>query len=326
MARHDVAEPGDGVEGMLSLDILVGSLLRKLEREVRQQVVGLRAGLGVGIVADRLFEQFLALGDLAAGEALLAELAVPLGQFEPGLRHRELRLHGDRGIVEPLGKRHEPAVAPLEDLHRPLDGFARRRLVADLHCLAVGDRQPTVGRRRGVGRDRGFVVAVGEPDHSLEDTRVAERLGELQLQFTAARSGQPHGRRVFVVRHVERRMDEPHVQAVAHERPHNRILVTVVHDVEEDVGGELHRLDDPPFASVLGRGAVADVDRVVAPHLEQRGIPLGLLFFHLRERLVRHRAEFLAHEKPEAALGERIDREPIAADHHVAHAEGRRAS
>ena len=208
------------------------------------------------------------MGDLAAGEALLAEFAVPLCQFEPGLSHRELRLHGDCGIVEPLGKRHEPAVAPLEDLYRPLDGFTRRRLVADLHGLAVGDRQPAVGRRRRVGGDRGVVLAVGEPDHSLEDARVAERLGELQLQFTAARSGQPHGRRVFLVRHVKRGMDEPHVQAVAHERPHDRLLVTIVHDVEEHVGGELHRLHQPTFAAVLFHDAVADVDRVVAPQLE----------------------------------------------------------
>jgi hypothetical protein len=86
MAGHDVAEPGHRVEGVLPGDLLVGGLLRELVGQVGEQVVGLGPGVGVGVVADRLLEELLALGDLATGQALLAEFSVPLGELEPGLR------------------------------------------------------------------------------------------------------------------------------------------------------------------------------------------------------------------------------------------------
>ena len=113
---------------MLAPNLLVDRFLCEFEGQIRQQVVRLGAGLGVGVVADRLFEQFLALPDLtprkaaqrlsallvAALVALLGERAVPLGHLEVGLGDGELRLHRDGRMVKPLGERRHQAVGALE--------------------------------------------------------------------------------------------------------------------------------------------------------------------------------------------------------------------
>ena len=85
-------------------------------------------------------------------------------------------------------------------------------------------------------------------------------------------------------------MDDPQVEAVAHVRASDLLLIAAVHHVKDDVGGEFHRLDRPVLLTAGVGGAAADVDRVVAANLQDGRLFVDDVVLDIRLGSLRHGA------------------------------------
>ena len=117
-------------------------------------------------------------------------------------------------------------------------------------------------------------------------------------------------------------MDDPQVEAVAHVRARDLLLIAAVHHVKDDVGGEFHRLDRPVLLTAGVGGAAADVDRVVAANLQDGRLVVEDVVLDIRLGRLRHGSKFLLDKKREAALAERVGGVAVAANDHLARAGG----